>query len=99
NGTVGTIDNRPPVGTPAVGTVDPGDNASANPVGTLHSQTATWGAGTSFFVDLTHTSGGAPVAGTDNDLLSVTGDIFLNGATLTGLVAPSVQIGDTFTII
>src|SRR5262249_7774765 len=50
-------------------------------------------------VDLAHTSAGNPVAGADNDLLSVTGDVFLGGATLTGSVAASVQPFDRFTIL
>jgi autotransporter-associated beta strand protein len=86
-------------GAPAAGTVDPGDNGAASPVGTLHTQSAAFSPGTTFFVDLTHTSSGAPVAGTDNDLLIVNGNVALGGATLAGTVDPSVQLGDSFTVL
>jgi autotransporter-associated beta strand protein len=95
NGTVGTVGGPANVS----GTVSPGDNGSANPIGTLHTQTVTLGSGSTLFVNLAHTSVGNPVPGVDNDLLAVTGDIYLNGASLAGLVAASVNLGDTFTII
>jgi autotransporter-associated beta strand protein len=95
-GTVGTvISDR--------GTVSPGAVGSS-PIGILRSQTVTWGAGTTFFVDLAHTSTGNPVPGIDNDLLAVNGNVTLNGiglgsANLAGSVLPSVRVGDRFTII
>src|SRR5262249_12496197 len=98
-GTVGTVDGQPPVGSPAVGTINPGDNGTTNTIGVLHTQPVTLGAGSTLLVDLKHTSVGAPVPGTDNDQLAVTGDVFLNGATLAGLASPSLQIGDSATII
>jgi autotransporter-associated beta strand protein len=94
-GTVGTVGGQAPV----AGTLDPGDNGAAPPIGILHSQTVTLGSGTTFFVDLAHTSTGSPVPGVDNDLLSVTGNVFLGGATLSGFTDPSVKLGDQFTVI
>jgi autotransporter-associated beta strand protein len=94
-GTVGTITGPATV----AGTVSPGDSVSANPIGTLTSSADTWGTGTSFAVDLTHTSVGAPVAGTDNDLLVANGNVNLGGAFLTGTAGPGIQIGDHFIIL
>jgi autotransporter-associated beta strand protein len=102
-GTVGTIDGQPPVGAPAVGTIDPGDNQGAPAIGILHSQTVTLGTNATVHVDFRHSGGGtAPITGVpgaDNDQLNVTGDVFLNGAALSGVVDPSVVLSDTFTII
>ncbi len=95
---VGTITGAPPT-TPAVGTVNPGDNGSAVLSGILHSSTVLWGSGTTFFVNLNDSSPPNPIAGLDYDQLFVNGDITLGGATLTGLAGPSVQLGDKFTII
>jgi autotransporter-associated beta strand protein len=87
------------LGAAAVGTVSPGNNWTATPVGTLTTGAATWGTGTTFFVNLSHVSAGAPAAGVDNDLLKVNGNLNLNGATLDGLLGPGIQLGDTFTIV
>ena len=59
----------------------------------------TWNAQTTFAVDLSHTSAGAPVAGVDFDQLAVAGDIDLGGATLTGTFGTGIKLGDMFTII
>jgi autotransporter-associated beta strand protein len=98
SGTVGTVSGQPPAAAPAAGTIAPGGSGSAA-IGTLRGQTVTMGAPTTFSVDLSHISTGAPAAGRDNDLLAVTGDIFLGGATLTGSPQASVQVGDRFTVI
>lgn len=100
-GTVGTIAGSSGA---AVGTVDPGKNGPATAViGTLTAQTTTFDSNTTFFVNITHTAAGSTpmvgVPGVDNDFLAVTGDIFLNGATIDGLVAANVVVDDEFTII
>ena len=59
------------------GTVHPGDNGLGTP-GVLNSASGvTLGTGTTFFVDLAHTSAGAPMAGADYDQLNVTGNVNL----------------------
>ncbi len=98
NGTVASIGGPTP-GSQAVGVVGPGANGTPNPVGVLHTGPVTWGPATTFSVDLSHTTVGDPVPGTDNDQLQVTGDIFLGGATLTGTFTAGVQLGDRFTVI
>lgn len=104
NGTVGQIDGNPPppTGGRAVGTVSPGVNWAANPAGILHSGNVIWGVSTTFFVDVSNVSNTHPnaVAGTDNDMLSVTGNVALNGATLNGAFnLTNVAVGDRFTIL
>lgn len=100
-GTVGTVTMA------STGTVNPGDNGTANPIGGLTSGAVTWNANTTFFIDLAHTSVGAPVAGVDNDILTVNGNVVLgNGAgsgaqnaLLMGAPQPGIQVGDQFTIL
>src|SRR5262249_52939506 len=99
-GTVGTVTGQPPVGTPVVGTVAPGDNANASPAGILNSTGETWGTQTKFFVNLGDTTvNQSPVPGTDYDQLKVTGNLSLGGATLQGSLINAVPVGDKFTII
>jgi autotransporter-associated beta strand protein len=84
----------------AVGTVDPGDNGTAAPFGILSTLDQTWGAATTYFVDLSDpTTNHSPIAGTHYDLLSVSGNLNLGGATLTGAITGQIPIGDTFIII
>jgi autotransporter-associated beta strand protein len=82
-GTVGTITSTM-VGK---GTINPGDT-----YGTLNSLDVTLNNTDQVFVDL---AGQALT----NDLLNVTGNVTLGSATLGGTTAPSVQVGDTITII
>ena len=101
NGRVGIIDGAPPIGARAIGTVSPGVNWDVNPAGILNSDSAIWGASTTFFLNIGNPSNTHPiaVAGTDYDKLQVTGNIFLNGAKLDGLFGTGVKLADKFTII
>src|SRR5213079_2799011 len=54
---------------------------------------------TTFFVDLGHTSAGAPVPGVDFDQLQVNGPISLGSAVLAGTFGPGIAVGDRFTIV
>src|SRR5262249_21691525 len=92
NGTVDTLSGAG--SSPAIGTVSPG--VGTNGVGILHSATTTWGTQTTFLVNLNSAAGGP---GTGYDQLRVTGDIFLGGATLSGVVGAGIVNGDSFTII
>jgi autotransporter-associated beta strand protein len=110
HGTVGSILGTG-TGTPS-GTISPGDNGPANPIGTLTttpgSGTETWGSGTTLAVDLDKTGGGP---GVGNDVLIVNGNLNLGGtqipggggnnggAVLAGTTTANVNIGDSFTII
>lgn len=98
-GTVGQIDGAPTAGTRSTGVVAPGINYLGNGVGTLNSGNLLWASTTTFSVNLTHTSVGAPIPGVDNDLLAVTGTASLNNATLSGVFGPGIQLGDSFTIL
>jgi len=92
-GTVGTITGN---GSPAIGTIDPGDNGTATPYGTLTSNgTNLWANTTTFFVDLRDNT----LPGTDFDQLLVKGDLNLNNATLTGSAAANIPLNETFTIL
>jgi len=100
NGHVGTVDDGPPAGTPAVGFINPGDNGTVlpnGPGGILNTKTVTLGAASTYFVDLNNASNGPGPKGYDQ--LDVTGNITLTNATLAGEVGPNVAIGDSFTII
>mgnify|MGYP005837221185 CR=1 FL=1 len=86
-GTVGAL-----TVTSSGGAVRPGDTVAGNSVGTLNAGNTTWNSQTTLFVDLVST--------TSHDRLSVTGNIDLGSATLTGTAATSsINIGDAFTII
>lgn len=107
-GTIGVMDGAGGLGTPVVGTVAPGDNASIAPVGVLHNNPGNtseqWGPSTVLSVDLTHDSSAAqPVAGTDYDQLLVNGgagtNLALGGAQLSGTATANIQLGDQFTIL
>lgn len=89
-GAVGTLTGA----SPAVGTVNPGDNGTASPTGILTVGNTTWGAETTFFVDLRNST-----PGTGHDQLVVNGNIDLGGATLTGQINPAILVNDTFTIM
>ncbi|MFO0801905.1 MAG: MBG domain-containing protein [Gemmataceae bacterium] len=101
-GTVGQVDGAPPANARAVGTVNPGVNYLANPAGILNTGNLLWGPNTTYFVNVANGTNSHPlaVAGTDNDLLNVTGSVVLGGAQLNGTFdRANVQVGDRFTII
>ncbi|MBY0512826.1 MAG: hypothetical protein K2P78_02825, partial [Gemmataceae bacterium] len=78
----------------AGGTVSPGVGGP----GILRSGAITWAATTTFNVNVA-AANRPPVAGTDYDQLQATGDVFLNGATLTGSLGAGVVVGDRFVIL
>jgi large repetitive protein len=84
-GSVGTVTTQ------TSGVVEPGDNA--NVVGTLSSLSETWNSSTTFYVILDSTGPG------NYDTLSVTGNLAINNATLSGVASTNVNVGDSFTII
>ena len=78
----------------ATGTINPGDNGTATPTGTLTSGAVTMNANTTFFVNIN-----GPAAGSFDKLVS-TGEVALGGATLTGTAGLGVAITDPpYTII
>ena len=88
----------------AGGTINPGANNSANPVGVLTStpsaangNTDTFSPATTFSVDLLLADGGLPAP--PHDQLVVNGGISLGGATLTGNVATNLAPLTNVTII
>src|SRR5439155_737496 len=86
-GTVGVVTS-----TATGGTINPGA-ASPGP-GILHSSDVTLNSASTFFVDL---FGGT--VGSQYDRLIVNGTIDLGGSLLSGSPAPSLNVGDSFTII
>ncbi len=87
-GTVGTI-----FSTINGGTVEPGDTVPASALGTLTAAGGTLSPSDVLFVNLSNP--GVPTS----DLLNVTGTIDLGGASLAGLVTPTVVVGNQFTIL
>ncbi len=96
-GTVGTII------TATGGTIDPGDNALANPLGVLTStplnpgNTDTFTAATTLDFDLSFADGTLPAPA--HDKLVVNGKLTLGGATLIGTVGNSIAAFSSFTVI
>ncbi len=89
---------------PAGGTVSPGDNGSANPVGVLTStpsaangKTDAFTAATTLAVDLPLADGGLPAPA--HDQLVVNGSLILGGANLIGTVGSNIAVFSDFTII
>ncbi len=114
-GTVGVLAGGGGLGSPVVGTISPGDNASlASPIGILHNNIGNnfeqWGPSTTFAVDLTDNSGSTnnlPIAGNDYDQLILSGATNLalsnpngtNAAVLSGTANANIKLGDQFTIL
>jgi len=91
-GVVGAITANP--GAPGTGgSVSPGITFPATQIGTLSASSAALNGSNVFFVNLSNP--GSPVS----DRLQVAGNINLGGASLAGLVAANVALGDAFTII
>src|SRR5262249_17325227 len=84
---------------PAKGGVAPGDNGAPNPIGTLTSPSVTLGSGSTFSVDIKHTTVGSPIPGVDNDLLFVNGNVSPNRAPLLGTVGTGVAIHHSVPIL
>ncbi len=96
-GTVGTISGQPPAGAPANGTVSPGAGGTS---GILHSGDVTWGANSTFQVDLSDPSNSlTPTPGTDFNQLLVNGNVTLGGANLASSFTGSIPINAKFTIL
>jgi autotransporter-associated beta strand protein len=93
-GTVGLVTG--PSNAQAAGSVAPGDNGLTGGPGLLTTGDENWGTSTQFSVDLNDPT---QPAGIGYDQLFVNGNINLGGATVTGNVAPSVTVGDSFTVI
>ena len=88
----------------AGGTVSPGDNGSANPVGVLTStpsaangNTDTFTPATALRLDLPLADGGVPAPA--HDQLVVNGSLVLGGANLIGTVGSNITVFSDFTII
>jgi autotransporter-associated beta strand protein len=92
-GVVGAITAN--AGAPGTGgAVSPGVTFPATQIGTLAASSTALNSSNVFFVNLANPAG-TPLS----DLLQVAGNINLGGASLAGLVASNVGLGDSFTII